>query len=237
MILGGTNRWGEFHLLERMTYFILLWHGISLPAQIESNVAVSLIKAQISHCCSASFFSVPTLLFHINGLSFSQMLLDCAIFTFAALASQEIEIAARDPAWVGLVISVTSKNLQIMDFGEGNGSFCSYKLGFLTTANVKDWISVMRQGCRVGIHSQRLMMGVVLRGGSWFSSFQCRGGKWCIGQHWIQTSVCLDAGFGLDPMWFLIPAPMYQPWRFFSVTFHERARHSNYLYVRCNFVW
>lgn len=87
MILGGTNHWGEFHLLERMTYFILLWDGISLPAQIESNAAVSLIKAQISHCCSARFFSVPTVLFHINGPSFSQMLLDCAILSFAALAS------------------------------------------------------------------------------------------------------------------------------------------------------
>lgn len=56
MILGGTNHWEEFHLLKRMKYFILLWDGISLPAQIESNAAVFLMKAQISHCSPARFF-------------------------------------------------------------------------------------------------------------------------------------------------------------------------------------
>lgn len=55
IILGGTNHWGEFHLLKRMAYFLLLWDGITLPARMESDAAASLIKAQISHCSPASF--------------------------------------------------------------------------------------------------------------------------------------------------------------------------------------
>lgn len=42
-----------------------------------------------------------------------------------------------------------------------------------------------------------------------------REGRPCGGHLWSPVSGCLDARFGFDQVWFAIPAPMYQPWRFF----------------------